>query len=288
MPDPEFDLQYWLSVFAIERMRARRTLGVHGRQITSPFDLAIVEQLRKEERDLGPTVPCDVFVFAKGESARREGTKIGGMPYRPAHLPWPTTSDDHTPMTFLGQLNFVNSKDVTGPLPGDVLLVFARDEVLAMDDPDALRFEWYPEGLTELVGLDAVPKPGWCFVVCHGHRHRTVDFPDGGVSLGVQGSWKIAVLEGTKIGGVPPFRLEIEEHGGMPGRYLASIGSIEPAVGCPYPWLNEPSQYAVFRSDEKQWMRHCGAEDVLEWGDAGVLSFFLDEKNAIHWMIECY
>ena len=195
-------------------------------------------------------------------------------------------------MTFLGQLNFLNSKDITGPLPGDVLLVFAREEVPLLDDPDALRFEWYPEGLTGLVGPDAVATPAWRFVVCYGHRHRTVDFPDTQPRLDAEGRmhipYMLSVLEGTKIGGVPPFRMEIEEHGGMPGRYLASIGTICPALGCPYPWMNEPSPYAVFASDEKKGMRHCGAEDELEWGDAGVLSLFLDEQNEIRWSIECY
>ena len=39
--------------------------------------------------DLGRSVPTDVFTFIPGEPQERSVTKIGGLPYRPASLPWP-------------------------------------------------------------------------------------------------------------------------------------------------------------------------------------------------------
>lgn len=57
-----------------------------GTHVTSPFHLFAVETLRDQHHlRVGPAIPTDVFVWAIGEPARREVTKIGGLPYWPAH-----------------------------------------------------------------------------------------------------------------------------------------------------------------------------------------------------------
>ncbi len=103
--------------------------------ISSPFDLYSVETLRDHFglRYAGG-IPTDVFVFGKGEPPKPEITKIGGLPYWPSSKPWPTTHDGK-PIHFLAQFNFADSKDVTGELPGQLLLVFVEDEE-----------EFYPQG----------------------------------------------------------------------------------------------------------------------------------------------
>ena len=129
--------------------------GGFGCLITGPADIAHVVQLRSEAlkgtSDLA-AVPCDIFVFAQGEPTRRDVTKVNGVPYRPAALPWPVTADG-APMTFLAQFRFTESADLTGKLPGDILVVFISDDDLyPFDQPqETLRFEWYPLGLNALV-----------------------------------------------------------------------------------------------------------------------------------------
>lgn len=275
----EFDLEHWISVFPIQTIRSTARRFVRGYSISSPFHLAIVEQIRREvsqTSNLGQVVPADVFVFGSGDGPNRAGTKIGGLPYRPAAVPWPTTRDDGREMTFVGQLSFRDSTDLTASLPGDVLLVFARNDAPLLDDPDAFRFEWYHEGLTDLVAAEKVPEPGWPFVVCYGVRSRTADFPDAeSLFLDYDNGFFIPIFQGTKIGGVPCFLCENAEYFGITGRFLASIGSIQAEEDCPYQWINEPSPRAE-RNDE------------LMWGDLGVLSLFLTDDGSVQWWIGCY
>ena len=57
-----------------------------GEIVTSPFHMAVVEQLRlemAEENHGSDWIPTDVFVFATGEPVDRRCTKIGGLPFLP-------------------------------------------------------------------------------------------------------------------------------------------------------------------------------------------------------------
>src|SRR5438105_1740921 len=112
-----FDLEHWISVFPFFPNKS----GWHA--VVGPSDVAIVEQIRRKAggpATLGPSVPTDVFVLAKGEPKRRDVTKVGGLPYRPADLEWPERPDK-VPFTFLAQFQFGGSRDLVGRLPGDVL-----------------------------------------------------------------------------------------------------------------------------------------------------------------------
>ncbi len=161
MHHTRFDLRYWQDVFADDDFRdgCWPVLGLVG-----PHDVCRLERLRERLHaafDLGTPVPTDIFVFALGEAPDLSVTKFGGIPYRPADLPWPrkdlqtgTTlvasteelmgiarkrdkdlpatplelqeyiSEEFPPLRFLAQFNFVDSLDLVGPLPGDVLLLF--------------------------------------------------------------------------------------------------------------------------------------------------------------------
>jgi hypothetical protein len=60
-----------------------RVLESSGEIVTSPYHMAVIEQLREEaaaDLDGIERVPTDVFVFARGEPKDRRVTKIGGLP----------------------------------------------------------------------------------------------------------------------------------------------------------------------------------------------------------------
>lgn len=148
-----FNLDDWLPRFPL----AERSGHYRAEIITSPWHLCQNENLRRgmqDQYDWGPAVPMDVFVMAEGEPPDRHVTKIGGLPYWPADVDWPTRPDG-TPLMFLGQINFCDSKDLTGDLPGDILLIFA-DRVYT---PEVLGLEWQNLGLSRLIQAGDVPAP---------------------------------------------------------------------------------------------------------------------------------
>jgi hypothetical protein len=77
-------------------------------------------------------------------------------------------------MTFLGQHNFSDSRDLVDDLPGDVLLIFAAIEE---DLNEVTRFEWYPLGLCDLLGPSAVPVQPWRIDRCYGYSYRALSYP---------------------------------------------------------------------------------------------------------------
>ncbi len=256
--------------------------------VCGPGDLAVIEQIRAGlgVGTLGPATPTDVFVWALGEPSRREATKIGGAPYRPASAPWPK-SNDGAPMELLAQVCFADSKDVVSlpggmfrkqrGLPGDVLLVFAPGDYLADwddDDQQSLVFEWQPLGLTDLVRPGDAP-PGRLTPV-HGQIHRTADFdmpPDGHPIYNLYSGKSVGLISGTKIGGVPSWG---QGDPGLPGAHLCTIGSVNP-VSKRYPLLN------VAAAPERKF----GVEgNFLIMGDMGSLYLFVDGKGRVRWTVQ--
>lgn len=205
--------------------------------------------------------PTDQIFFVAGEPAERSVTKIAGLPYRAAGLPWPR-ADDGRPMTFLAQFCFAESRDLVGELPGDVLLVFARDEQAYLPDPygDSLWFEWHPLGLRELVAAEAIPAAAWQLRPYFGVRHRT----DDGHLAGTPGGQ-------TKIGGEPAW---IQAHGSPGGRFLCELGS----------WRGVPAEWDRWGSGSIG----RGAGEELSMGDMGCLYFFLNADGVIRWSFQCY
>lgn len=243
--------------------------------ITSPHDIAVREQLCEEALSVQPSasgVPVDVFVFAWGEPDNRAVTKVGGLPYWPAVRPWPRASDGE-PMTFVAQFCFADSEDITGELPGDVLVIFGDERAFfwsgwEYDDPSALQFHWMRLGDTNLIHAEQIPtrdQTEWLVLPCYGCIHRTLDFPELGPEF---------VIEGTKIGGVPNW---IQGEQPVGETFLCTLGSIQPAHQRPYPYVN--------RSDPiESWI----AEWPLMWGDAGSVFIFLDGAGQPHWVMQDY
>jgi hypothetical protein len=295
------DIDRWISMFPLQEELRRLSWPYRlDCNICGPGDLAIVEQLRREARRadaLGATVPNDIFVFAHGEPNRRDVTKIGGLPYRPADLPWPKTPKSGD-MTFLAQYRFGDSKDIVGKLPGDILLVFCRDRQLGDKDWTYFHFEWYSLGLRDLIASERVPAPAWEFITCFGLKCRSVDYLEkdrlaerilpllpvieSSVRLSGEPNWsavdQICRLDGTKIGGLPTW-LPSEE---MPdkARFLCSLGNFTPKVDSPYPWANWATPIRLFDFDL------VTSDQVLYWFDGCAIYFFISDDGKIEWRLK--
>ena len=293
MEIPEFDLERWIQEFPLNKVPPEHRCGG---SIVDPASIAVIEQIRRKASvrgELGPSVPTDVFVLGLGEPERRDLTKVGGLPYRPASAPWPLTRSGK-PMTFWCQYRFTESRDIFVDLPGDILLVFVEDHTVSYGDPvDFVHFEWQPLGLTELVEPQNVPPPEWLFVTCYGVRHRTVDYdveqalaslaevtPDFPVSDPMYKTWveMIACLRGMKIGGRFPWldRDLPDPALDLPGRPLCMLTAIVPSSIGRYPWINHPEPISSVLLDK--------ASSLL-LRDGFVFMVSIDDKMDLHWTI---
>jgi len=287
-------VERWLPLFPLEAFADHELRGTH---ITSPSHLVLVERLRTLAglRSGQGGIPVDVFVQAIGEPARRDVTKVGGLPYRPADKPWPITPSGQR-MTFVAQYRFAESRDIVGELPGDVLLVFMCDDDLVWpDEPWRVVFEWYPLGLDNLVERVAIPEPGWMFVTCYGVRCRTIDYVDEGAPKALQAilprevteelppevaALNLCRLEGMKVGGAPMWPLpdQVDARRDLPGRFLCSLATIQPRIECPFPWTNHRDPIELdfsFRKDTE-----------LYWRDGAIVNVSIDEHNHLHWVAQ--
>ncbi len=298
------DIDRWTTMFPLAEVPHRYQRGT---TVIGPADLALIEQLRRRAasiHDLGRSTATDVFVFAEGEPARRDVTKVAGQPYRPSGKPWPA-SRDGVPMTFLAQFRFTESQDLVGKLPGDVLLIFVQDEEALFDpEVEACLFEWYPLGIKDLATEREQPKTSWELPICYGVRYRTVDYVDDyaaeriAVTLPdeitadithkdsdrphvinyLAGS--LAQIEGIKIGGAPFW---VEPSGDMlpdvdiPGKFLCSLSGIVPSPSGRYPWVNHPEPQSDRELKETPWLVIMGHF---------VINLFLDDENRTHWRFQ--
>jgi len=273
------DAAYFTDLLALDRLRRDEKdelLLPAGEIITSPYHIAVVEQLRGELlRDLPApdSLPVDVFISAQGEPTNRATTKMGGLPYWPAREDWPVNEYDSF-LTFVGQLCFSDSQDILPPLPGDILLVFADYDQFG-DEEAFLTFYWRKQTNEEPINADDLPWSGWKIAPPYGYRHRTVDYVEDlpGASK-IRRPYLLARIEGTKIGGMPRW---IQYDPELPGQFLGSIGSVHPTWGKPYPFVNHPEPIDL-----------SYAEKSLMWGDAGSLYLSMTPDGVIHWDLQYY
>lgn len=257
-----------------------------GDSITSPFHIAVIEQLRAEvlrQTKVAQCIATDVFVFAQGEAPEREMTKIGGLPYRMAGETWPTFRG--RAMNFIAQFCFADSRDIVADLPGDVLLVFGDDECIEWtdDDASAMAFEWVNLGQTDLVGAQEIPRAGWSLAPYYGEIHRTFDYPNATERFEpLPQPWNLSVLDAMKIGGAPAWQQPPAQ---LPGNFLCAVNSIGPETDKPYPFLNVPEPIAARFSADSSYRQHNWKGDLM-WGDAGDLYLFLEANGKIHWTVQ--
>ena len=297
------DLSYWKQIFSLAHLREEARGKPPSRQpaaniISSPYDIAVVEQLREEAFVAFSEVrrvPTDVVLWSLGEPERREVTKIGGLPYREQGKPWPVASSGR-PMTFVAQICFADSRDITPLLPGDLLLIFIEGVDwtdgweaephytflwgLEDDENSEVLFEWVSLHDHPLVAEEAIPKVDWQLVPCYGMLHRTWDYPDAnglaypGVSRHIP-----TVLEATKIGGVCPwsnvgwslYALDETKH------YLCTLSSLA-QTSADFPFLNVPKT-----NDPRLETLRRSEREFLLMGDVGFINLFLGPDGTLRW-----
>ena len=281
-----FDLDEWLHRFPLDSNSERYS----GEAITSPWDICNNELLRREMQDQyvwGPPVPVDVFVMAEGEPPDRFVTKIGGLPYRPARAEWPRAQNGR-PLEFLAQFNFRDSRDITGPLPGDILLVFAD---CSSGTIEGLGFEWQQVDLSDIVSAAAIPTQTDTFLPCYGHIFRTVSYPGATRTVprkkqeyptcrgkSVWSDYYLRQYQATQIGSAPFF---IQGDPQLPGRILCTISSVQPDQHKAFPWVNHPAP--LMPEHEWDFENNC-----LMIGDLGCIYISMDEDHQIYWSESCF
>lgn len=282
-----FNIDEWLPRLPLEPEHGRFS----GEIITSPYHICNNEQLRQEAHDQfdwGAAVPVDVLIMAVGEPRDRHVTKIGGLPYRPAKTPWPVGKDG-VPMSFLAQINFADSRDITGDLPGDVLLVFTPDSDGYVE---ILHFEWQPLGLDGLILASGLPAQAWRHDPCYGHILRTTSYPEARRrpetaskkyptcrGLAIWSHYHLLQYQATQIGPAP-FYIQAGDSD-LAGRVLCAISSVQPPRHQPYPWINRPKPLMpkdVWRYDD----------NYLMLGDMGCIYISIDEAGELHFTNSCY
>jgi hypothetical protein len=291
MVHERLDVDHWKRVFSVPQMRQAGEKP-DACIISGPYDIAVLEQLRAEANAADPDterVPTDVFVWYRGEPEDRAVTKIGGLPYVPSGKRWPIAPSG-VPLTFVAQVCFADSRDITPVLPGDVLLIFAEGKErsyqaevhydFAWGDGDerdsAVHFEWATLGDTELVTADEVPSTGWQIMPCYAAIHRTWDYPTAdGFAYPDVADHIPTVNEATKIGGVCPWLDELESAGAVPpGEYLCSLSSLSPKIYKPFPFLNVPEPI--------RWEEWSHSHPLMI-GDVGLMYFFLNSYGDLRW-----
>jgi hypothetical protein len=179
-------------------------------------------------------------------------------------------------MTFCCQINFADSKDLTGDLPGDVLLVFA-DMNYEGSYPELMSFHWRNLAESDLVKPDDAPDTQEPLTPCYGSIYRTVDYDQPLLNQTAFHN-SLARIEGMKIGGLPRWVDDVPEQ--IQGRFLCMIGSQDLVFYRQYPWLNVPESIETLEEMESY--------NFLNWGWSGNLYVFIDNQDTIHWKIQGY
>lgn len=259
--------------------------------IASPSDLVSWEVLRERHGIADSSaVPCDLFVWGNGEPPDRRLTRVGGTPWLPKTIRWPSIKG--TVLSFVCQFDFRDSVDLVGELPGDLLLVFVTDEhSMLYGDPKKMRFIWVSADETEVIDPAGVPKPTHPFehVCTWGVRYRTADFPGSwdrsyAVSETIKGCgriWSLPVLWGTKIGGVPYNSQENLDE--VPANYLCQLVSIQPSSGTPWPWVDREKPLNNGFKKGGVYLK----ENQLMIGDMGELTLYLQNDGSISTTSAC-
>lgn len=108
-------------------------------------------------------------------------TRLGGEPWREANKAWPT-DERGIPLTFLGQMCFVDSRDIHPfKLPGDVLLFFgqaSRGGEWIDANSESIAIEWSSLTLKEPCSIVDCPWSAQLPFEFDGVLHRTVQYVD--------------------------------------------------------------------------------------------------------------
>jgi hypothetical protein len=285
------NMEYWKQMCSLQLLRERTPRFPASGGVTGPCTIAALEQLRDASYGKQPgleRVPTDVFIWSRGESEQRSVTKIGGLPYYEAGKPWPTAPSG-IPLTFVAQICFADSRDITPALPGDLLLIFTEaknwgteedplyDFMGEAEDDSYLLFEWVSFHDCPLISQQEIPETGLRILPCSAALYRTWDYPQvDGFAYPDLAEDIPGVIEATKIGGICPWSETpwSTYAGGETSFYLCSLRSIDHERYWPFPFLNVP--------EDDEWL-DWGPGGPLLIGDVGLINLFFQRDGTIRW-----
>ncbi|MCA9111308.1 MAG: DUF1963 domain-containing protein [Planctomycetaceae bacterium] len=268
-----FDFPYWSDL-------TRDADSNEGCIINGPMDICSAEQARGLHfcnYDFGRCVPVDVFVWQTAPPSMPFLTKLGGTPYRPESVPWPTDKQGR-PFTFVAQICFLDSMSIIPvTLPGDVMLVFFRSSDSFSGWNDEVYVEWWKIGLDEPMRPEDCPMPSFTVPELTGVLHRTYDFPDAGdifESEGHDAADLIATTQATKIG-TETFFIQGDPRTSDEETLICALRSLAPSG--PWPFVDLPE--LPESRDSPQQTKHTIEADgwsrySMLFGDCGCMYFF--------------
>lgn len=302
---PKVDFEHWAKIFPIETFQ--KTSGPrrfdstekddpldlwkpHGAIITSPAHLCEIELVRKQyaqSQDLGRSVPVDIFLWSVDPPQEPFLTKLGGTPHRESTKPWPTL--DGTPLTFVGQFCFADSRDIVSQkLPDDVMLIFFKGADGLYND-DSIHVEWSSIELETPVSAEQCPAPSFTVPQLSGHIYRTNEFPDSREVFEKAGHdqfYLFPATQSTKIGR-ETFFIQNDPRGPN-DELLCALNSIHPTTyptGAKWPFIGLETLPDNWRKldDDYGWGKYN-----MMFADVGCLYFLIDENGKVTWTWDSY
>lgn len=253
-------------------------------RIVGPHDLHVFEQRRRQRIvRSAAAIPADYFVFASGEAPHRAMTKLGGVPFLPASMPWPRRRG--TVGDFYAQLSFVDSKDLLPSLPGDVLLVFRFHDLPDVTSwhEELYDFVWVDSSERRLIAPTDVQRSQTCadgdtWATMHGYRVRTFDDPGQLDLLHAKQIDDMFLLTGkaTKVGGAPNDCQSIcPPEVPADYRFLGQLTAVWPTVGMPFPAVDRE---APLDTQEERFVSGPGD---------GITRLYLDARGDVRLFFSC-
>ncbi|MCA8943825.1 MAG: DUF1963 domain-containing protein [Planctomycetes bacterium] len=249
--------------------------------ISGPYDLAIhlkvVEWLRDQSPDATET---DLFIWARGPHRDPAITRLGGLPYLLADQPWPVHMD--CPGSFIGQLDFRDSRDLVPETPGDVLMVFQFLDLYDRLDVESWESECFRGFWTTVDDRARVTQsdqltPPFSPSILHGYRCRTLDrleFED-------EEGTCLVTAPAAKIGG-HPYDAQSNDAAIPHGhRFLGQLAAIWPRLEAPYPSVDRPEPLPARPSDpeaDAKWKQ--ARAELRSWGH-GFLAIHESESGEL-------
>jgi uncharacterized protein YwqG len=205
-------------------------------------------------------------------------SKVGGLPYLPLGIPFPTAPDGN-PLSFLAQINFAEMPALD-PFPQKGILQFYihDDDLYGMDfddgeNPDTFRVLYFPEITTSTAALQtSIPTTPYELLP----HHPEMSFP-------LTFALKEAILPATDYQFATQFGAGFfEQFGAQEWDVLDEFSKKNNAQG------HKIGGYAYFTQDDPRrpedpmlLLLQLDSDELMDlmWGDMGVGHFFIREKD---------
>ena len=290
---PKIDIDGILASLRAEYSVSQELLANYFERSFAPITNAIglvrhqsVRSMLLDDLRPHPVVPCEIFLLAIDDEPSVE-TCIGGVPYRPAGIPWPCNLRGDE-MQFLAQFR-LDSHSGSSSYPGDIILVFV-DHVngIASDKADSFCFEWYQLPYAADSTFNPLMTP-WNRRAGVSYRTHDIDpshmaqtvaqrlsrlFPEWDEFFLEMTTRHVLCYHAIKLGGIP-----VGTERPIGSRFLLSICSISPRPEVPYPWMNHPSP--ITNDDITD-------ADIIDDRSGYGVDVFIDDKNTLTWTLRYY